>query len=121
MPAVVLETLRAQVPPASLLPVALEGRLFSPQDAAALGLVHEVVPPERLEQRAVERALELGALPAAAFAEVKRSLRSPVAQRVRELLAQDSARWVETWFGEEARDRRQKALDRLAQKRKGNA
>jgi enoyl-CoA hydratase len=120
LPAVVLETLRSQVPPASLLPVALEGRLFSPQDAAAVGLLHEVVPPERLQQRAVERALELGALPAGAFAEVKRALRAPVAQRAREAQAQDAARWVETWFGEEARDRRQQALERLAQKRKAN-
>src|SRR5437588_607334 len=31
LPAVVLEALRAQVPAASLLPIALEGRLFSPE------------------------------------------------------------------------------------------
>ena len=44
LPAVVLETLRAQVPPQSLLPIALEGRLFTPQEANALGLLHELVP-----------------------------------------------------------------------------
>src|SRR5438874_13747500 len=36
LPAVVLETLRCQVPASSLAPIALEGKLFSPRDALAL-------------------------------------------------------------------------------------
>src|SRR5437763_16048686 len=70
LPAMVLETLRAQVPPQSPLPVALEGRLFPPDEALALGLLHEVVPKESLEQRAAERALALASLPRQAFAAV---------------------------------------------------
>src|SRR6266446_3211274 len=66
LPAVVLETLRAQVPAPSLLPIALEGRLFAPEEALAVGLLHELASPDRFEQRAVARALELGALPPAA-------------------------------------------------------
>src|SRR3989442_11907843 len=85
LPAVVLEALRAQVPAASLLPIALEGRLFSPEEAVSVGLLHEVVPADRLEQRAIARAMELGALPGASYASDKHSLRAAVAQRVREL------------------------------------
>ncbi|TMB01665.1 MAG: enoyl-CoA hydratase/isomerase family protein [Deltaproteobacteria bacterium] len=117
LPAVVLEALRAQVPAASLLPIALEGRLFSPEEAVSVGLLHEVVPADRLEQRAVARAMELGALPGAAYASVKHGLRAPVAQRVRELAGQDAARWAETWSGEEARERRRRAIERLSRKK----
>src|SRR5207249_7628146 len=91
LPAVVLETLRAQVPPQSLLPIALEGRLFPPHEALALGLLHEVVPKESLEQRAAERALELASLPRQAFAAVKSAIRAPVAERLREMLPGDAA------------------------------
>src|SRR2546421_1707162 len=117
LPAVVLEALRAQVPAASLLPIAQEGRLFSPEDALSVGLLHEVVPADHLEQRAVARAMELGALPGAAYASVKHGLRAPVAQRVRELAGQDAARWAETWSGEEARERRRRAIERLSRKK----
>ena len=117
LPAVVLEALRAQVPAASLLPIALEGRLFSPEEAVSVGLLHEVVPADRLEQRAVARAMELGALPGAAYASVKHGLRAPVAQRVRELAGQDASRWAETWSGEEARERRRRAIERLSRKK----
>src|SRR5438270_14052138 len=117
LPAVVLETLRAQVPPQSLLPIALEGRLFTPQEANALGLLHELVPPDRLEQRATERALELGALPLDAFAAVKRAIRAPIAQRARDLMTQDAAHWAGTWSSEEGRARRRQAIERLSRKK----
>ena len=117
LPAIVLESLRAQMPPPSLLPIALEGRLFSPEEARSVGLLHEVVAADTLEQRAVAKAMELGALPCAAYAAVKRGLRGPVAQRVRDLAAQDSSRWAETWLGDEARERRRRAIERLSRKK----
>jgi enoyl-CoA hydratase len=117
LPAVVLETLRAQVPPQSLLPIALEGRLFSAEEAASLGLLHELVPPDRLEQRATERALELGALPPEAFAAVKRAIRAPVSQRARDLMTQDAESWAGTWSSEEGRTRRRQAIERLSRKK----
>jgi len=117
LPAVALEALRAQLPPASLLPIALEGRLFSPEEALSVGLLHEVVPADRLEQRAVARAMELGALPGSAFASVKQGLRGPVAQRVREIAGQDASRWAETWSSDEGRERRRRAIERLSRKK----
>jgi len=117
LPAVVLESLRAQLPPPSLLPIALEGRLFPPEEALSVGLLHEVLPADRLEQRAVARAMELGALPPSGFATVKRGLRGPVAQRVRELASQDASRWSETWLSDEAKERRRRAIERLSRKK----
>ena len=48
LPAVILETLRSQVPAATLLPVAVEGELLDPQRARSLGLVQEVVAGEQV-------------------------------------------------------------------------
>src|SRR5205085_210906 len=117
LPAMVLETLRAQVPPQSLLPVALEGRLFAPDEALALGLLHELVAPEHLEQRAAERALELATLPPRAFAAIKRAIRAPVVQRLRELVTEDAGAWADTWSSEEGRERRRQAIERLTHKK----
>jgi|SRR5438105_2253768 len=117
LPAVVLETLRCQLPAPSLFPIAQEGRLLAPAEARALGLVDEVVPAQRLEARALERAAELGALPREAFAAVKSALRAPVARRVRDGLDADAERWMATWFTDAARELRQKALERLSRKK----
>jgi enoyl-CoA hydratase len=56
LPSVVVETLRFRVPASSLVPLALEGRLVGPREAHALGLVDELVAPDALEARAVDRA-----------------------------------------------------------------
>ena len=113
LPTLVLETLRHQVPPASVLPIALEGRLFVPQRALELGLIDEVVPAARLEERALARARELAAIPRAAFAHVKRALRRPVVEIVERHAADDGERWLETWFSKEARERIGAAVKRL--------
>jgi enoyl-CoA hydratase len=97
LPAVVVETLRAQVAASSLAQIALEGRLFSPREALQLGLVHEVVPEAELLDKAVKRAEALAALPADGARLVKKALREPVAARIRELDAEQSELWVESW------------------------
>ncbi len=113
LPTVVVETLRCQVPPASLLPIALEGRLFAPAEALALGLVHEVVPEARLLERAMEKARELAALPASAVRQVKASLRSHVSGVVHRASADDTRGWVQTWFSDEGQQRLRAAVARL--------
>ena len=113
LPAVVLETLRCQVSPQSLGPVALEGRLLQPDEARALGLVEAVLPPAVLLEQARGRAAELGALPRPAFRDVKRALRQPVAAAVRRVERDDARRWVETAFTPAARERLAEMVARL--------
>jgi enoyl-CoA hydratase len=114
LPAVVIETLRCQVPPASLRPIALEGRLFDPATAQALGLVDEVVPPAELMARSLAKARELAELPAAAFAEVKSSLRRGVAATAERAAAAERQHWLDTWFSKEGRDRVGAAVAKLS-------
>jgi len=113
LPSVVVETLRFRVPASSLVPIALEGRLFGARDALALGLLDELAAPEALEARAVARARELAAIPPVAFAQVKAMLRAPVVERVRAEAAVDAARWTATWFSADGQARLRAAVARL--------
>jgi enoyl-CoA hydratase len=118
LPAVVVETLRCQVPATSLGPIALEAKLFTPGEALAVGLVHKVVPAAELLDRALARARELAALPSLAFAQVKRQLRGPVAAAARQAGARGEAtRWVDTWFSADGQERIRGAVAKLSRKK----
>jgi Delta3-Delta2-enoyl-CoA isomerase len=117
LPVVVVETLRCQVPAASLLPVAIEGALFLPEEALRLGLVQEVVAAEELLERAFQRAGVLGALPGPAFRHIKRGLRGAAVETIRRAEAADAEAWVETFFSAPAQERVQAAVARLLAKR----
>jgi enoyl-CoA hydratase len=113
LPSSVLEPLRLQVPAASIVPIALEGRLFSPAEALALGLVHELAPAADLEARAVARARALGSVPATATAQIKRGFRGPTIDLIRSRAAEQTERWLDTWFSTEAQQRLREAVQRL--------
>lgn len=108
LPPVILEVLRAQVPARSLVPIALEGRLLSPEEALALGLVDEVAADARAA--AVLRAAQL-ATPGAA--EIKAALRAPVAERVR---AAGNGSWTQTWQKPATQELIRAAVARLTKK-----
>ena len=90
--------------PATLLPVALRGRVLSPHEALHHGLVHEVVPRHRLETRAIDEARRLGELPAEALPR-SRPRSGGRSCRVAEVDAEETERWLDTWFSDAARVR----------------
>jgi enoyl-CoA hydratase len=116
LPSIVVESLRAQVPPASVMPIALEGKLFSPQRALELGLVHEVAEPARLAARARERALELAQIPSSGYAQVKAALRRPGLETVVRDGAKETERWLDSWFSEAGRARIEATVARLTKR-----
>jgi enoyl-CoA hydratase len=116
LPASVLETLRAQVPSPSLLPIALEGRLLHPREALQLGLVHEVVAENELLPRALQRAQTLAALPRSGVRHVKASMRRPTAQAARERSAAEAERWLDGWFSPETQAYLREAIASLKKK-----
>jgi enoyl-CoA hydratase len=117
LPAVVLETLKLQVSAPALRTIALEGRLFEPDAALRIGLVDEVVPPDRLMARAMEKAHEMGALPAISFARIKHSLRAPVAEAARRGAEIDKKTWATGFASPEAQAILREVVERLRKKR----
>ena len=113
LPAVVLETLRCQVPASSLAPIALEGRLLAPREALQLGLVHDVVPEGELLDKALQRAQALAQLPPAGVRQIKAALRRPVSDAIRAIGPAESARWVESWLHPASQSRLRAAVAKL--------
>jgi enoyl-CoA hydratase len=113
LPSIVIESLRAAVPPASILSIAFEGTLFAPADALALGLVHELAPPAALLARATAKATAIAALPSAAIAQVKHSLRAPILERIARTVDADATRWLDTWFSAPAQTRLRAVVAKL--------
>ena len=75
-PAAVVEIVRAALPPNRLAEVLILGTNWTPGEALERGIVNEVVPGERVLERALEVAALMGGLPAEAFALTKRQLRA---------------------------------------------
>lgn len=113
LPALVIETLRAEVPPSSLGPLAREGRIVLPHEALDLDLVHALAQTDDLESRAIDVARSLMRLPAAAYAQVKTALRAPVLRAIEATRAEVDAAWLDTWFSPEAQTRLREAVSRL--------
>ena len=113
LPIIVIEALRAGVPPASMSRIALEGTLFSPADALAIGLVHETVPAGELLARATAKAQTYAALPAGATAAVKHSLRAPSIDTLARTADADATRWLATWFSSDAQSRLRAVVAKL--------
>jgi enoyl-CoA hydratase len=76
LPSCVLELVRQTLPASSFASAVLFGGLFEPEEAARLGLLHEVVAPEHVIERSRERALVASAVEPRAFALTKERLRA---------------------------------------------
>jgi len=113
LPSSVLEPLKLAVPPASLVPIAYEGQLFAPERALALGLVHEVCGASELEARAMARARALATVPSTAVAQVKLGLRRAAMETIARVSAEETERWLDTWFSPPARERLHAAVAKL--------
>ncbi len=113
LPAIVVEPLRAQIPAAALIPVALEGRLFAPREALEVGLVHELAEEGALAARAEVKARELAAPPTVGVAQVKRALRAPILEAVARSAAAETERWLDSWFSAGAQARLRAAVAAL--------
>jgi enoyl-CoA hydratase len=76
-PPIDFEVVRAAVSPSVLRALIYEGRILDAAGSLANGLVDELVPPDRVLDRAVEIAARLGAVPAVSFSMTKRLVREP--------------------------------------------
>lgn len=115
-PAWALEIVRFAVPPPHLQRLIYSGRLVTPDEALALGLVDEVVAPDLLMERALKAARRLASIPASTFRLTKRILREPYAERARRAGSIDDE-GTAVWASEEVRD----SVRRFIERTLGNA
>jgi Delta3-Delta2-enoyl-CoA isomerase len=116
MPPVILAAMRRLVGPRLAERLCVSGALLAPAEAERIGLVDEVVPPERVVERAVGLAQELAALPRAAMAETRRLARADLVATFDAASEAEVAGLLDSWFGAEAQATMRALVERLARK-----
>jgi enoyl-CoA hydratase len=82
-PALAFEVMRFVTSPRSFAEVIYTGETCPPATALDRGLVHEVVEPEALQERALQAASLLAELSPAAFTQTKQQMRLNVSERMK--------------------------------------
>ena len=99
-PAAAMAIVRAELAPSAVRSLALRANLVETRpEAVELGLLDELVPPDRLLPRSLEVAGELAGLPRSAYARVKEQLRGATVAELERVVADDPMRGE--WLGEE--------------------
>ncbi len=81
--------------------VAYTGAMFSPEEGKALGLVDMVVPPESLEQKAMETAKDFAGRCGPAFESIKKLLRHEVGEEMKRKDRVYRDEMVDIWYSED--------------------
>jgi enoyl-CoA hydratase len=89
LPLFAIELARDRLNPAYLVRATMGAEVFDPHGAAAAGWIDRVAPAETCGDEAIAEARRLGEYSSAAYAQTKKSLRQPVADRVRAGAAAD--------------------------------
>jgi enoyl-CoA hydratase/carnithine racemase len=87
------------------------GEFYRPAALAEMGLVDAVLPLEEVLPKAIEKAGALGAMPARAFAMIKRNRVEELEARVVARLPEKASIFVECWYSAEARARLREAME----------
>jgi enoyl-CoA hydratase len=95
-PAAPMRIVRAEIPPHAARVLVLTGRALAPPDALALGVVDEVVAPDRVLGRAIEIARELGASPD--YGRIKTQLRAEVIADLQHVVAENDDPMLAGWI-----------------------
>jgi enoyl-CoA hydratase len=97
-PAIAFEIMRLAAAPQHFDEIMFGGATYPPQEARTRGLVHEVVAPDNVLDRAAAAAEELAALSPAAFALTKVQTRQAAQDRLQRLGASIDAAVREIWL-----------------------
>lgn len=101
--------------------LAVAGRLIGPDEALAIGLVDEVVAPEEVVARAVERGARLAALPQHALAATRAEARADLVALFDEVGPRTYADMNDAWFAPETQAALRNFLARLAARKASGA
>ena len=84
--------------------IAASGKMYSAEEAKALGLIDEVCAPEAVLPRVQQIAAEMAARDAVAYGEFKRLFRVQVMERINHTEAESIRRFVEIWYSPSTRE-----------------
>ncbi len=116
-PAVVIEIMRAVVPPQHLQEVVYTGRNYPAAEALAKGLVNALVPAAELDARAMDAARAFSELPPRGFELAKRQINGPTLDRVDRFRREIDVAGLEHWRAAETGAAIQAFLDRTVGKK----
>lgn len=118
MPPMVFSAFRRLIGPRAAEQYAVDGRLVSPEQALACGLVDQVAPAEAVIGRAVARAELLASLPQGALAATRALARADLAAMFDGLNDEVYEQMNAVWFGDETQAAMRALVARLAERRK---
>lgn len=111
-PGLALAVMRDAIGKRWLTDLVLGARLLAPGEATEVGIVHAVVPPERLLEEAITRATRLGAKPQPAFRLTKEAMHRDLLTRAEAVSEETQKHFLDCWFSDAVRERRAEMLKR---------
>lgn len=116
MPVAILRCVARMVGPRQAERLCGAGLLILPQEALRIGLVDELVPLERVVERAIEWANGMIALPPNAMSKTREAAREDLVRLMEEGLATEGERLVGNWFSEETQTSLRAIVERMRKK-----
>jgi enoyl-CoA hydratase len=113
-PSIAMEIMRSAMAPQYFEDAIFSGATYAPPEALARGLVHDVVDPPRLIERAIAAAKTLAAISPAAFALTKRQIRASALQPPNRAEIDDAV--MQIWTSPETLDRIRDYVSRTLRK-----
>jgi enoyl-CoA hydratase/carnithine racemase len=118
LPPVIFSALRRLVGARQAERLAVNGLLISPEEAAAMGLVDQVVPAERVVDRALKWCQDLLSLPRTAMELTRRQARADLVMEFARNMDHEIAEVSSWWWGQETKACLHRMVEQLAMKRK---
>ncbi|HEY1273103.1 MAG TPA: enoyl-CoA hydratase/isomerase family protein [Terriglobales bacterium] len=119
LPPVILRALRRLVGPQQAERLATRGLLISPDEAACIGLVDELVPPDQVVPRALEWCQSLLAIPPSAMNFTRREARRDLAAIFTQNLEAEVEVMSSAWWNADTQAALHAMVDRLRTKKAG--
>ncbi|HWM94447.1 MAG TPA: enoyl-CoA hydratase/isomerase family protein [Thermoanaerobaculia bacterium] len=116
MPPAILRCIARQVGPRQAERLCGAGVLILPEEARRIGLVDELVPPDRVVERAIEWANGMLALPPVAMAQTRKAVRADLVRLMEEGLATEGDLLLDNWFSEESQTTLRAVVERMKRK-----
>lgn len=102
-PTSTIEVLRAELSPPVARKMILGGRNLGPNGAFQNGVLDELQQSDKVLSRAKEVAMDLGAMPRDAYAQIKHQLRGNTIRRIQQVIDEGSDPLLNIWIQEEGR------------------